>query len=508
MLWKHQQKFHCLAVIKKLFFILFLTCCCPLNAQNIHDKVPLIEVLNHLEKQYPFHFNYAPKTIEGLLVFYPPEHLSFQQVLLNLENQTAFKFTILPNNFVSITGGLYYERIWNDSFHSEFQIYETDYKLKGSNANIEENQRFLQENQVSETGTKLNTFYKINDNITFLNGYEFIETQVVNFEDVDNPVYSLYVAEVLRKHSLYSQINFSSENNKTSLNAGIRANYIGKFDKFIAEPRISFNQKLQKHLNLEILGEFKHQTTSQIINFQNDFLGVEERRWQLSNNENIPVILSKQLSLGLQFHKNGWLINADGYFKKVDGITTQSQGFQNQYLLARTYGSYQVKGLDFLLKKQFNSLNTWLSYSYANNTYLFKTLQNTSFPNNLNITNSVTFGSSYSFNNFKISTGFNWHSGIPTTNPIAGNDIENDEINYEPANSSRLNDYFRIDFSSTYRFNLTNNTAADVGLSILNVSNHKNYINNYYRINNNGLVEEVIKSSLKFTPNLSFRVTF
>ena len=118
--------------------------------------------------------------------------------------------------------------------------------------------------------------------------------------------------EVLRKHGSYSQINLSSENNNTNLNAGFRANYIGKFDKFILEPRLSFNQKIQKHVNLEILGEFKHQTTSQIINFQNDFLGVEERRWQLSNNQNIPVITSKQMSIGLQFNENGWLLNGEG----------------------------------------------------------------------------------------------------------------------------------------------------------------------------------------------------
>ena len=47
---------------------------------------------------------------------------------------------------------------------------------------------------------------------------------------------------------------------------------------------------------------------------------------------------------------------AKAYYKKVDGISTQSQGFQNQYLLARTDGSYEVNGFDFLLKKQFNSI--------------------------------------------------------------------------------------------------------------------------------------------------------
>jgi uncharacterized protein YunC (DUF1805 family) len=443
------------------------------------------------------------------------------QIRLNLmivDNELVFNETANFNSIqesrrsnltqTNFAAGIYYKKIWNNDFHTELQVYETDYELEAINANILENQRLLQENKVSETGTKLNTFYEINDKLTFLNGYEFIETQVINFEDVDNPVYSLYVSEVLRTHGLYSQINFKSQNKDTNFNMGIRMNYIGRFDKFIIEPRISFNQKIHKNFNVEVLGEFKHQVTSQIINFQDDFLGVEERRWQLSNNRDIPVITSKQLSLGLLYHKNGWLVNGEAYYKKVEGITTQSQGFQNQYLFARTDGNYQVSGFDFLLKKQLKNLNTWLSYSYVDNSYTFNKLSDVTFPNNLDITHALTFGSAYHFENLKISAGFNWHSGKPTTNPVSGNEIIDNAINYETANSSRLNEYFRIDLSSTYRFSLTNNVKADIGLSVWNVLNNKNTINNHYRINDNGAIEETQKSSLKFTPNVSLRVSF
>ena len=82
--------------------------------------------------------------------------------LLSIPLQESRKSVLTQNSFA---GGFYYEKIWNDNLRSELQIYETDYKLKGSNANIEENQRFLQENKVSETGAKLITFYKINDKI-------------------------------------------------------------------------------------------------------------------------------------------------------------------------------------------------------------------------------------------------------------------------------------------------------------------------------------------------------
>lgn len=404
--------------------------------------------------------------------------------------------------------GLYYERIWNNTFQSTLQIYETDYKLKGINANILENQRALQENKVSETGIKLNTLFKINERFSLLNGYQFIETQVTNFDDVDNPVFSLFIAEVLRTHALYSQVKFLSANKKSTITAGIRANYIPKLDKHILEPRFSFNQKLTPYLNLEILGEFKHQITSQVINFQNDFLGIEERRWQLSNKTDIPIIQSKQVSLGLQYNRDGWLVNGEGYLKKVDGITTQSQGFQNQYVLARENGNYKVFGFDFLARKQFESFNTWLSYTYMDNYYNFKTLQNTTFHTNFDFTNTVTIGTSYLLNDFKFSAGLNWHSGKPTTHPISGNEITAGNINYEPANSSRLNDYTRIDISSTYQFNLGNNTKANIGASIWNLLNQKNNLNTYYTIDNNDAIEAISQYSLGITPNVSFRVSF
>ncbi|MCF8274406.1 MAG: TonB-dependent receptor [Flavobacteriaceae bacterium] len=437
---------------------------------------------------------------------------------LTLENELKFVENAMMNNVnesressleqSNLGVGLWYKRFWNDTFESTLQVYETDYKLKGINANIGQNQLALQVNKVSETGIKLNTTYKINNKFSLLNGYQFIETQVTNFDNVDNPEFSLFIAEVLRTHDVYSQIKFTSKNKKNSITSGLRVNYIPKFNEYIFEPRLSFNTSINKYFNIEILGEFKHQITSQVINLQNDFLGLEKRRWQLSNNINIPIIKSKQISLGLQYNRDGWLIHGEGYYKKVLGITSQSQGFQNQYLLARTNGSYKVYGFDFLLRKQFESVNTWLSYTYMDGYYTFETLQNTEFHNNYDISNTVTFGTSYNYKNFKLSGGFNWHSGKPSTKPVSGNEISNNIINYEPANSSRLHDYFRFDLSSTYQMKFNNTSQAEIGVSILNVFDKINTINQHYYINDTNELQMLSQYSLGFTPNVSFKVSF
>ena len=141
---------------------------------------------------------------------------------------------------------------------------------------------------------------------------------------------------------------FETENKKTFLKTGVRANYFDKFGFFLLEPRVQFNQALTSALRLEILGEQKSQTLSQIIDLQQDFLGVEKRRWTLANNSTIPIQKSNQVSLGFSFKKNNWLLTLDNFYKKVTGITTSSQGFQNQLEFIRTTGDYEIFGGDLL----------------------------------------------------------------------------------------------------------------------------------------------------------------
>ncbi|WP_242132013.1 TonB-dependent receptor plug domain-containing protein [Aestuariivivens marinum] len=430
--------------------------------------------------------------------------LLFDENLIN-EQSTESRRSSLSQN--SIAEGLSYNRIWNDKFKTVFEFYETDYKLKAINVNIEDDQRFLQKNSVSESSVKLKTFYNLNHSLQLLGGYHFVETEITNLDDVDNPLFRNLVSEVIRTHGIFTELGYRSSNKKIAFNFGLRYNYIGKFKKQILEPRFSFNKKLLDGLTLEILGELKHQNTSQVINFQSDFLGIEKRRWQLANNDNIPVIRSKQISVGINFSQKGWLFNADTYLKQVKGITSQSQGFQNQYEFVKTHGDYSVFGIDVLFRKHFNQFDTWLGYSFMDNNYRFKTLEREAFPSNYDIIHNISLGATYISNNLKIATGLNWHSGKPTTKPEEGNEIVNNEINFAKANEAVLKDYLRLDISAIYDFKLSNNMKLNAGLSVWNVMGRKNELNNFYRINE-GAPVETLQNSLGFTPNAVLRVDF
>ena len=296
-----------------------------------------------------------------------------EQSIINDRNEALNSKLTQRNSAIGLT----YIRDWTNKFSTTSQIYVSNYDLDAINFDVLNNQRLIQENEVYDGSAKIDANYKLNRQFTINGGYQFTEVGISNLEDVNNPDFRSYIKEVIRSHAVYGEINFLSNNAKTRINLGGRLNYIKKFDMLFAEPRLNFSQRFLNHFRFEILGEFKSQTTSQIIDLQNDFLGIENRRWVLSNNNTIPVIKSKQLSGGVHFNKNKFLISAEAYIKNADGITTRSQGFQNQYQFVNAIGSYKIKGIDFLLNKQFNNIiSTWVSYSYSTNNYTFNELNN------------------------------------------------------------------------------------------------------------------------------------
>ena len=431
--------------------------------------------------------------------------LSYDELsTINNSNETL-ESSLKQNN---LAAGVEYLKYWNNRLTTTAQIYMSNYDLQSTNYDVINDQRLSQDNKVRDIGLKINATNHIDSNLKLHGGYQFNEVIVSNAEDVNNPDFTSFIQQVIRTHSIYGEAEFTSANKNSYARIGLRTNYIEKFSEFFTEPRLALSHKLNNDFRIEFLAEFKSQTISQIIDLQNDFLGIEKRRWMLSNNTTNPIIKSTQASIGIHYNKNKLLISAEGFIKDVDGITTRSQGFQNQYQFVDTVGSYQTKGIDFLINKQFNNFSTWLSYSYSKNDYTFDNLNNgNSFPNNLDIRHALTFAGTYTVNNLKLALGVNWHSGKPTT-PPQDNQSSTNTIIYTSPNSERLSDYLRADFSTTYQFQFTNKVTATIGASVWNILNKKNNINTYYNIDDNDNINKVENLSLGVTPNVSFRVSF
>lgn len=296
---------------------------------------------------------------------------------------------------------------------------------------------------------------------------------------------------------------------------GGRLNYIenvNTFKEFVLEPRLNLSYEFAPHLKTEVLGEYKSQSTNQIIDLEQNFLGIEKRRWILADGTTLPIVKSKQGSIGLNYDENSFYVGIEGFYKVVTGINVQTQGFQNQNQFNNEIGEYTVKGVEFLINKKNNDYSAWLSYTYNFNNYAFNAMTPTHFPNNLDIRHSLTIAGNYNFNNFKIGVGINYRSGKPYTRPDTNTPVNDStfpyQINYQRPNSSRLPEYIRADASVTYDFKMGNRIKASTGISVLNFTNRKNVLNTYYRLNEANEVETVQRTSLGVTPNASFRVQF
>lgn len=429
--------------------------------------------------------------------------LQFQQSSADLSKNSALEQE-------SFGGTVQWKTVWNSKHFTEFKGYFSSYDLNSSFETLESNQILDQKNQVLDTGFQVRNSNVISDKITFNTGYQFNEIGITNFDEINLPFFSRTITNVLLTHVGIAEGILETESKKTLLKTGVRLNYFDKFGFFLLEPRVQFNQALTSSLRLEILGEQKSQTLSQIIDLQQDFLGVEKRRWTLANNSTIPIQKSNQISLGLSFKKNNWLLTLDNFYKKITGITSSSQGFQNQFELEKTVGNYQVLGAEFLIQKSFNRFYTWLSYSYNDNQYDFDELLNTSFPNNYEISHAVSWAGIYEWNKLKLALGAKWHTGRPVTTPTSFTvTTANPEIVYNSPNNSKLKDYFQMNFSVSKDWKLNSKLSLQTAASILNLLNTQNSLNRFYRVNTtDNSVESVDTYSLEMTPNFNVKLSF
>ncbi len=466
-------------------------------------------------------YDFSLKTI-----YAPTDKDLFKFNFLTIDNSLDFTKTLTTENAQisetseldqnSIAGGLSWKRNWNETFNTEALLYGTYYLLDASNLDIFSNQKFIQSNEVFESGAQFDFNWQLKDNYRLSTGYQFTETGISNEQEVNIPLVRTFVKEVLLKHAFYVSNFMEIESTKTSINAGLRVNYFQKFNTTLVEPRVNIHQKLGNGFALEAAFEQKSQTVTQRIDFQSDFLGVEKRRWVLANNDDVPIVSSTQYSFNVQYQKRNWLLQAEAYSKKVNDITSANQGFQNQLQFMRITGSYETRGLELIINKKTKNWSSWLSYTYSKSDYTFENFTPASFPHNFDIRHQANLATSYSFNNLKIASGINWYTGRPVSLPLSSDaiTIENGQpvIQFDVPNTARNNDYFRADVSVEYDFKLGSNTAAKINAAVLNVTNQRNVLNTYFSIDGSNLenfqINQVEQVSLGLTPNVSLQILF
>jgi len=434
--------------------------------------------------------------------------LQFTELIV-AENNSSSNQSLLEQS--SNINGAQWQRNWNSKLSSKINWHGSNYLLEETNREVNTDSTTAQENEVKETEFKIEATYRFTQDLWSTAGYAYTDTNIINSKD---PLVSTNTS--LRRNAYFLNTHWMQNNQNTILSVGVRHTSYLSFGKKMLEPRFNVFQKITKNFSVTISGEQKNQGVLQFTDVDNQFLGVENKRWILANNEDLPILKSKQIALGSTFKKRDWSLNAIIYYKKVNDISSGTQGFRNQLINTVTIGNYDAMGLEFSMNRKSKNLNLWLSYSFVESDYDFPEITPAKFRNNFAIKHSVNIAATFDHKSFLFSLGSTFKTGNPYTSVVEGNEIvfvnKEPMINYNAPNSSTLGNYFRTDFSAAYTFKIDETFRGKVNLALINIFDRKNALETYYRLTtdetNENSINKIEQFSLGFTPNISFQIFF
>ena len=408
--------------------------------------------------------------------------------------------------------GMTYSYLSGKKIALDISGYHSNYELLSDNYQNNQEQLVKQRNDVTENTLKATANYYLNSYNKITLGYQLNETGILNALNVNNPIFNRIQKGVIINHAAFVENEYIKE--QWYVRSGIRFNYFDKLKEYTIEPRFNVKYNLNNHLSFSGKFEWKSQYTAQVIDFLDDFLGVESRRWVLSSSD-IPLIKSRQASLGLTYKKRKLILDLALFHKTVNGILISSLGFQNQIQDRRISGDQASYGLEILLNKRFKKTNLWTTYTWSKSELLFPEINTNYFTDTNDIRHSSIFGINHYFtDNLNISLTYNLKSGRPYSIPVDGQETSQNgsivTVNYDTLNAERLAPYQRLDFSASYTILNKQRINLKLKAGILNILNSQQTLQRYYVVDENDTTKarEINIQSLRITPNVSLRVNF
>ncbi len=326
--------------------------------------------------------------------------------------------------------------------------------------------------------------YQKNQELTaFLVENETVRTSQNSFIDSD----TLKYIAVNKENSAFLYTSFFQDKiklgNKLFVKPGIRINYYPKADKIYFAPRLSFSYKTEQGLLLKLATGRYYQYINKAGNEQD--YDYNREFWVLSNGDENPVVSSNHFIAGMSFEKGKFYFDVEGYYKTLNGLQEylSLNKLVNSSLFVLDYkssyfaiGKGKAWGIDFLTKFEAKHFSSWLAYSLGQSTRRFDKINNgTDFPASFDQKHELKWTNIYSLGKWNFSSFLIYNTGKPY---LTSSEVDKD-FNVTRV-YCRLSDYFRIDLSANYNFNIKK-VNIKPGLSILNVLDTENYLDAYTR---------------------------
>ncbi|MDZ7739285.1 MAG: TonB-dependent receptor [Bacteroidales bacterium] len=284
---------------------------------------------------------------------------------------------------------------------------------------------------------------------------------------------------------------------------------------FIAEPRLSFNHRINNSSSIKI----SYNRLSQYIHLlSNSTSGQITDIWVPSTDRILPVIAGQFATGYFRNFLNDIIESSiEIYYKNLSNITDFEDGTSiilneniEDNILAGRGRSY---GAEFFIKKKLGRFRGWLSYTISRTENLISGINKDNwYPAKYDKTHDISLVGTWDISKrVALSSVFVYATGNAVTFPEGKYSLNNILIPYFTArNAYRMPAYHRMDISLKIRGKERKKFNTSWDISVYNVYNRHNAYSIYFRENeNNSVATEAVKLSLfGIVPSVTFNMNF
>jgi len=443
------------------------------------------------------HLNYYD--YNGKLLFQPSDNIRFSTSWFRTHNDFNYNAELLEDQLVSADQvtfdalalssslELNYLNKGSITISYTYSSYDNQYNLSlietQSDTIFDNNEIF---NSIKDRTFSISNHWKFSPALDIQFGYNRNHKQV-NFDFLINndleDSYEDFNFVYGDFNHLYASFNYHKQ--ALQLNGGFRTTHLVQVNDWAFSPRLNLQYAIGKSFKLKGAAGIFQQYISQLKEFGDNDLGINSKVWILNGSEGDNLYIeSKKISAGFVYHRNGWLIDIEGYIHDNTGLSTLTPLFQTSITLTEDYASgfSTAKGIDVLLKKRIQNYTIWLNYSLNKTDFFFPDILDHYFPASNDQRHSLSLLNNWKYKNWTFSLSYHFKTGLPYSLPDSIEDYEEEETGdteyylvFEDLNQERLPNYNRLDVGVNYRptFNKLP-FQLEFNFSLINLLNQNN----------------------------------
>ena len=407
-------------------------------------------------------------------------------------------------------------RQWGGRFSSDAQVAASEYRSDGTREITSDQfaNGFLEENRVQDLSLRLDNSWNVARASTVEFGALLTGSDVsYGFEQLqgDSVRGSLALAGEALQTSGYAQHVWAGPGG-LQLTTGVRGTHSDATARSYFEPRASVEVPLFSDFKVKGAWGRYNQFIKRVEN--EDILEGSRDFWVLSDSV-LPPTSAEHSVLGVSYETGGFLVDLEGYYKSLDGVTqfsTRSRRDPGQALGELFFsGTGVAKGLELLVQKKAGPLTGWLSYSLSQVEYDLDDFNNgEAFPASHDQTHEFKTVGVYQVGPWTFSGTWVYGSGRPFTAPESEYAVElldGTSLSYVHVggkNAERLPAYHRLDLGATRRFE-SDRFFYELNVSAFNAYGHDNVWYRKFDLSDSAVVVTDV-TTLPFTPSIGFRM--